>query len=294
MIAPDVSSYRAQGYVVVDDVLDADTLATLRDVVDEFVERSRQISRSDSVFDLEPEHQPSRPLVRRLKQPVHQHAAFEEVMRSPGVLDAVAALIGDDVRYHSSKLNLKSSSGGGAVEWHQDFAFQPHTNDDLCVCGIALDDADPDNGCLLVVPGSHTGPILDHHDANGRFVGAVDPGLVPSFTPLPLKAGSMSIHHTRLLHASAPNRSGRQRRLLLLQYAAADAFPLTYVPMMNAPDFGDFASRVVRGHGTTVARLSGALSVRLPHLKGNYGSIYEQQRQLGRSAFSGERTERQG
>jgi ectoine hydroxylase-related dioxygenase (phytanoyl-CoA dioxygenase family) len=239
------------------------------------------------VFDLEPEHSPSRPLVRRLKQPVRQHPAFDAVMRSAPVLDIVAALIGSDVRYHSSKLNMKVADGGSPVEWHQDFAFQPHTNDDLCVCGIAIDDADEENGCLLVAPGSHRGPILEHHDADGQFVGAADPSLVPASVPVPLKAGAMSVHHTRLLHASGPNRSGRQRRLLLIQYGAADSFPLTYSPMINAPDFAEFDSRIVRGRGTTVARLGEALTVRLPRLaKGEYNSIFDQQRRLGRSAFS--------
>lgn len=285
----DIDKYRSDGFVVVGDVLEPATLMRLRAVADDFVARSRTVSRSDSVFDLEPGHVPHRPQVRRLKQPVRLHLAFDAVMRSAPVLDAVAKLIGSDIRYHSSKLNMKVSDGGSPVEWHQDFAFQPHTNDDLCVCGIALDDADEENGCLLVVPGSHRGSILDHHDAEGNFVGAVDAALIPKGVPVPVKAGSMSIHHTRLLHASAPNRSGRQRRLLLIQYGAADSYPLTYAPVINAPHLEEFDARMVRGSGTAIARLAGPLKVCLPRFKsGQYGSIYEQQKRLERSAFTSE------
>ena len=44
--------------------------------------------------------------------------------------------------------------------------------------------------------------------------------------PFVLKAGSISLHHVRALHGSAPNMSNRPRRLLLQGYLAADAFPL--------------------------------------------------------------------
>jgi hypothetical protein len=72
-----------------------------------------------------------------------------------------------------------------------------------------------------------------------------------------------------------------------MQYGAADAYPLTYVPMVNAPDLDEFDTRIVRGSGTTIARLAGPLEVRLPRLApGKYGSIYEQQQRSGRSAFS--------
>ena len=37
---------------------------------------------------------------------------------------------------------------------------------------------------------------------------------------LEVKAGAITIHHTCTLHASAPNLSGKSRRLLLLQYSA--------------------------------------------------------------------------
>src|SRR5258706_535075 len=63
---------------------------------------------------------------------------------------------------------------GSPVEWHQDWAFYPHTNDDLAAVGIMIDDVDMENGPMMIVPGSHKGPIWDHH-VNGHFVGGIDP-----------------------------------------------------------------------------------------------------------------------
>ena len=49
-------------------------------------------------------------------------------------------MIGPDLRLHGSKLNLKSPQYGSPVEWHQDWAFYPHTNDDILAIGVMLDD----------------------------------------------------------------------------------------------------------------------------------------------------------
>ena len=49
------------------------------------------------------------------------------------------------------------------VEWHYDWAFYPCTNDDFLVVGVCIDDMNEENGCLMVMPGSHKGKIYDHH-----------------------------------------------------------------------------------------------------------------------------------
>src|SRR3712207_4995053 len=128
---------------------------------------------------------------------------------------------------------MKSAGFGAAVEWHQDWAFYPHTNDDLAAVGVMMDDMGMENGPLLVIPGSHKGPVHDHH-CDGRFCGAMDPGKrevdYGAAVPLLGKAGSITVHHVRAVHGSAPNTSDRDRRLLLFQFRAADAWPLLGFP----------------------------------------------------------------
>ena len=97
------------------------------------------------------------------------------------------------VRYQTGKLNMKAAGYGAAVEWHQDWAFYPHTNDDLLAIGIYLDDCGPDNGPLMVIPGSHRWPISDHH-SEGVFCGAIDP----------------TTRRHRLLEGRDADRQGRQ------------------------------------------------------------------------------------
>jgi len=268
--------YRETGAIVVEGVLDGVTRQIMNKVLAELVERSRGVSSHDKVYDLEPGHSDEDPRVRRIKTPHLVHPVFAEFMRAPKLLGILRDLLGDGVRLHGSKLNLKAPGFGSPVEWHQDWAFYPHTNDDLLAVGVMLDDTSIENGALYILPGTHKGPTYDHHGADRRFCGAMDfdaAGLrfadaVPCVGP----AGSCSFHHVRMVHGSAQNHSNRPRGLLLYEMAAADAFPL-----MGIPDFDDFKARLLCGDETVVPRVVDC-PVRMPLPPAlNQGSIYENQ-----------------
>ena len=283
LTAQQVTQYHEQGYLVVPDVLTGPRLARIRAVVDELVEASREVTAHTDVYDLEDTHTADQPRVRRIKQPHLRHPELRAVVDDPVVIGILTDLLGPDIRLQNTKLNLKAAGFGAAVEWHQDWAFYPHTNDDVLATGFYLDDCGPDNGPLLVVPGSHRGPTHDHH-AEGYFCGAMDPqasGLdVSGAVPLTGRAGSMTIHHVRMVHGSALNTSDRPRRLLLHEYRAADAWPL-----MGPGSFEAFNALMVAGKSTLEPRIVPA-PVRMPlPVALHQGSIYENQRAAGRRYF---------
>ena len=225
---------------------------------------------------LEDGHLPSNPRVRRIKTPHKHFDYFKRLIRHPGITATLAALLGPNIRLHGSKLNMKSAGYGAPVEWHQDWAFYPHTNDDVLATGILLDDCSEVNGPMMVIPGSHRGRMYDHH-SDGVFCGAITGELnqidFSKAVPLVGKAGAMSIHHARSLHGSAQNRSDKQRRLLLFEFAAADAYPL-----LGVPNFDEFNSCIVLGSPTVEPRVRPA-PVRMPFPPAKaQGSIYENQR----------------
>src|SRR5258706_1425059 len=227
MISPqDVAFYREHGYIVVPDLVDPTALAAMRRVVDGFVERARAVTTHDDIYDLEPSHQPERPRVRRIKKPHALDAVFDTVMRSETLLSISRQLLGPGIRLYGSKLNIKAPEYGSPVEWHQDWAFYPHTNDDILAIGVMLDDVEVENGPMLVMPGTHrVNKVWDHH-LDGRFVGAIDPTRTPDLdysraVACTGKAGTCSFHHVRLVHGSAQNTSERPRNLLLYECAAA-------------------------------------------------------------------------
>ncbi len=222
--------YRDNGYLMVEDAVTSDQLNRLREITHGLIEKSRDVSESDDVYDLDEGHGPENPRLTRIKLPHEQDPYFWDVLKSSRMTDVLTDLLGPDTAIQTSKLNTKAPGGGAAVEWHQDWAFYPHTNDDMLAFGLMLEDVDLENGPLQVIPGSHKGPVLSHHNAKGVFCGAVDPD-DPKFelekaVTLTGRAGSMTVHHARTLHGSAPNMSDRNRMIVFYECRAADAWPL--------------------------------------------------------------------
>ncbi len=209
------------------------------------------------------------------------------------IVDIVAQLIGPSIRAISSKLNLKSPQFGSPVQWHQDWAFGPHTNDDLLTVGVNMDDMRVENGCLQVISGSHQGRIFDHH-FEGHFAGAVtEPDFDDSSAvPIELKAGGISIHHFRTLHASLSNPSQQPRRLLLLEYAAGDAWPLLNNALSSREnEWQAYCGSFLRGEPSNLPRVTDVPTrLPLPPAK-REGSIYENQSVLRRSTFNRNRSD---
>jgi ectoine hydroxylase-related dioxygenase (phytanoyl-CoA dioxygenase family) len=277
--ADQLAAYNRDGFIVVEDVIGARELEELRAVTDALVEASRTVDAHDEIYDLEPGHSREDPRVRRIKTPHMRHSAYERLSRHPRILSVLRQLVNPAIRFDTSKLNMKSPGHGAAVEWHQDWAFYPHTNSDLCAVGVMIDDCAPENGPLLCIPGSHKGPVLDHHAEDGHFCGAIDPHKAPvdlgTAVACTGPAGSISVHHAMTLHGSATNTSDKPRRLLLFQYRAADAWPLVAPP----GDWDAYTGMLLCGEDDPKSPRVEAVPVRLPFPKArSEGSIYEIQR----------------
>ena len=285
MITDDeVSAYKRDGVLIVSEILSEEMLGKVRGVVADLVAASAGLTEHTDVYDLEPGHTAQEPRVRRIKTPHKVHTIFDEIVRSAVVLNILKRLIGPDLRLHGSKLNMKSARFGSPVEWHQDWAFYPHTNDDGLAIGVLLDDTDLSNGPMLVTPGTHTGPLWSHHGEDGRFAGLIDPDLIKDqiarAVPCVGKAGSMSFHHVRALHGSALNTSDRPRNLLLYEIASSDAWPI-----LGVKDFAEYDSRLLSGPPVVEPRMT-SVPIRVPlPPPSRQGSIYETQSAAKKSYF---------
>ena len=285
LTAGQIDHYREHGFLVLERHLDEVTIAGLRSAIAELIDQSRSVSASNAVYDIGAGHRPDSPKVRRIKHPQLRHRAFDGLMRSGALVDPVADLLGGTVRFDHAKLNFKPPGAKAAIEWHQDWAFYPHTNDELLAVGVMVDDCGESNGPLMVIPGSHKGPVFDHH-RDGMFIGALDPSELGEMrnraVALTGPAGSISIHHVRTVHGSRENLSASWRPLLLFSYAAVDAFPV-----YEHPDLAEFDARILRGAPTREARQS-SVPVRIPYPPDPADdSIYDNQKNVQGRSFGG-------
>ena len=281
-----IEQYNEEGFTLVENALPTDMLEEMLRLTDKIVEEARGLADNDDRYDLEETHTPDEPRVRRLKSPFEHWPFFNDFLRSPEVLDVIEPLMGPNIRLYNNKMNMKAPGYGAAVEWHQDWAFYPHTNDVGCAVGIYLDDVVETNGPMMIIPRSHKGPVIDHN-SQGFFCGAIDPIKSPlnydNAVPLIGSAGTMTIHHVRAIHGSALNHSKKSRRLLLQGYFAADAWPVRGFRPGQTLD--EFNALVVRGKPTLEPRLAD-VPVRMPYPESPHqGSIYENQHILENRFF---------
>lgn len=262
-----VKEYRENGFAVVERLLDPSEVAALNTAITEILD----VSDIGSVAEVEPG---DNGMARRIWSPTKQHSAFERAAAHPELLDHVEALIGHDILFHYSKLHLKAPQVGSVVDWHQDFAYYPHTNTDLVTALIYLDDTTTENSALQVVPGSHH-RLADHY-VDGHFRGKVagadapDPALAVA---IEAPAGSAIFIHPLLLHYSSPNRSERYRRAFLPAYRAADAYPIHFGPHAGHNEAG---VKLLRGNVSDMARVEAGVW-RLPFAERPFGSLFQLQ-----------------
>ena len=212
------------GVLTVDDAVTPDQLTALREVFAGWVEESQghaadygETLDGRARFDLEPGHCAERPALRRVQSPEEVSEVYAGVMREARTVDICAELIGPAIRFHHGKVNSKLPGAATKVKFHQDFLFQPMTNDDLITALLFVDDVTLENGPLEVVPGSHKGPLYPHWH-NGVFTGAVADDVVEqhkgNIVKCTGKAGSVCLMHSSLLHGSAPKFVGQAAHAL--------------------------------------------------------------------------------
>ena len=224
--------YFEHGYVMVEGLLPDAVIDSLNELTDDYVDRSRSLTQSTGMFDLADGHTSESPKLRRLVHPDVDPAYWS--FANGVIADVASDLVGPDVAFHHSKLNFKwkADAETNAVGWHQDIPFYPHTNYNVLAIGTYLSDTVEADGPLVVLPGSHNGPLYEHYDESRNWIGEIPPKEAQALNvshavAVPGPRGSITVHHSRAVHGSRPSSSPNTRPLLINAYAAADAYPYT-------------------------------------------------------------------
>ena len=222
-------SYFELGYVLAEGIVPDRWLERLRAATAELVERSRALTESNSIFDLEDGHSAETPRLRRVTNTNEAHPTFWAYISRSLVADIAADLVGPNVKFLDSNFNFKCEGGGTEVRWHQDAQFTPHTNYSQVSIATMLEEVGPDQAPMAVVPGSHAGELYDLYGEDGVWAGTISERDleridIESAVRLTGPAGTIHAHNCRSVHGSARNDSDRGRPLLITTYMAADSF----------------------------------------------------------------------
>jgi ectoine hydroxylase-related dioxygenase (phytanoyl-CoA dioxygenase family) len=249
--AEEAKQYQNEGFFVREAVFGAEDLERLRAAAERVVERAEREARAVSSRS-EPapgseyrvdgnryveaarstvqfEHRADSETIRVIEPFHHLDPEFDSLVEDPRIVAPVCGVLdADRIALWTDKINLKRPLEGSGFRWHQDSPYWSH------VCGhcdrlpnvmVTLDDADRENGCFRLIPGSHRQGFLPGIQ-DGSALGPLftDPSVFDERQQwlAEVPAGSLVFFSAHTVHGSEPNRSRRPRRAVVLTYQPAD------------------------------------------------------------------------
>ncbi len=200
--------FERDGFLVVNRIYDAEEMVSWKEAV-------VRIMREEGSLD----NLPSGVRVWMLDE---LHPFFRERMKDPCVIDVLRRVVGPDLEFLSVKAVYKNRSTTFESPWHQDWYYWRGAS--KISIWIALDDANSENGCLKMIPGSHKKrfDVQKVKETTGFGWRAESEALedLPVVT-LEVACGDAVFFHDQMLHSSYPNRSGTDRWSMISTYRDA-------------------------------------------------------------------------
>ena len=193
---PDVQHYLRHGWLVIDDAIDAATVASLRAALDDLTAR-----------------RPDAELISTLLEEDDRFAVLLEV---PAVMRRLHAILGTCLQLHSATARI-TRPGAPEQSWHRDGPWPvdpvgiPYGGIPAQInCGFYLD-ITPESGPFVCLPGSHRALMPSPGDSNPH----------PAELRLVPKPGQAVLFDGWMLHRGGANRSNHERRACLMCYQHA-------------------------------------------------------------------------
>jgi ectoine hydroxylase-related dioxygenase (phytanoyl-CoA dioxygenase family) len=181
-----------------------------------------------------------------LDTPHFHEPALLEFLLSAEALDLVEPLIGPDILLWSSHFICKDPFTGRATPWHEDSAYwngRVSQYNKIVTIWLALDRSNKENGCMRVIPGSHTNGFSEYEAVDkklntfGSQIKDIDDSRAVYFE---LEPGECSLHDGRLIHGANANTSPYRRCGYTMRYMAAST---KIYPEKNPPGFKIWLAR---------------------------------------------------
>jgi ectoine hydroxylase-related dioxygenase (phytanoyl-CoA dioxygenase family) len=269
------------GGINVENVLNDEWIQKCKKAVNDFINESKSLSKSNAIYDIQPDHTKESPKLRRVSSPCDYNDDLWKLLTDGPIGDVAEDILGPVVRFYQSKLNFKNPKGGTEVKWHQDKPYFPHTNDSVITIGVYLEDCTEVQGPLEIIKGSHKKNIIDHYDED-KWIGNISEKNLAevdleSKKILKGKVGSVTIHSYRTVHGSKPNNSQLPRPLMLYVLSSGDSVPFTPQPLKSK-----YEQVIVRGKYDNKIICDSGEFIIPPNWSNGYSSIFAiQQKERG-------------
>lgn len=241
-----LSDYNENGYLVVENAVDPETLGTMRNALESierdfhddkigtylknFISTERDRNRA-----LNRENEGAASISNIMELPLFGDV-FRDIIIYPRVLDILETLFASpEFHFHNYKCISKMPHNKTPFQWHRDLPYLQHTSPNLLTCMLCIDDMTKENGATVVCPGSHRIP---HEEVKAADVNMPESEVPDSRVTVECPAGSAVVFHVNIVHGGGPNESENKRRNVIGIWAGEDALPTTanrYVYEFLAP-----------------------------------------------------------
>jgi phytanoyl-CoA hydroxylase len=219
-----VAGFQKNGYLVFERLIQGEKLAYYKPVFDELVAKGVGLAaeRPHWSLELDAGGNPQPGLLHKVQGVCVVDPRVLALAGEPEILDRVEALLGASIDVFGTKFFPKLPNGGTSTHWHQDNYYFSTQSDRILSCGIYLEDADRENGCLRVIPGSHQTMEIVAHSKNPRMHGSWAEVDETQAVDLEIPAGTVVIFSANLLHGAYDNFSCRTRYSTAWHYIPGD------------------------------------------------------------------------
>ena len=224
------ATFDRDGFVVIDDLIDAATLHAVREEIDGFE------AQADAFLQGVEGGRLSIAETGAITFSVHLAAKSDRLRalsRHPRIVDLCADLIGPDVNLYWDQAVYKKPEKPRRFPWHQDNGYAFVEPQQYLTVWLALTDATVDNGCPWVAPGLHRHGTLRHAyvEPLGYECLTEPPGALAA----EVRAGGAVVFSSLTPHLTGPNTTEAVRKAYILQYAPTGAEVLRGDPAAGPP-----------------------------------------------------------
>lgn len=207
-----------QGFVVLEDVIDATLVDQVRNELDAFEARSEAFLAQQAEGRLSIAESGAITFTTHL---VARSAIARSFAAHPLFVDLCADLIGPDVNLYWDQAVYKKPEKPRRFPWHQDNGYAFVEPQQYLTCWVPLTDATLANGCPQVAQGLHRLGTLKHHYVDPLGWECLsDPEDVAAAE---VRVGGVVVFSSLTPHLTGPNTTEEVRKAYILQYAPAGA-----------------------------------------------------------------------
>lgn len=222
-LTPDqIAFFQEQGYLTLPAITTAAEVEQLQAIYDQLFAQKAGRDQGDHLDLVTTDEDDQKPVLPQILNPGKYAPALLDTLFRANAAAIIQQLLGPEATLGGDHAILKPPHTDATTPWHQDEAYWDADKEyNSLSIWIPLQEATLENGCMWFVPGTHQQDVLPHRPIGNdpRVIGlevADVAARIANAVACPIPAGGATLHHSRTLHYTGPNRTDYPRRAYIV------------------------------------------------------------------------------